>query len=510
MEETVKDCSSFSESLAVVPKPVSVEYGKGCFVLTSDTVLVADEASEAMVVQLAAFLRPASGFNLAIASSTDHNGTVITLAQDKDMADLGSEGYRLEVTPERISLIAPTQAGLFYAIQTLRQLLSHLIFSTHPMQSVEWRIPSLKIKDYPRFAWRGLMLDTGHDFQHAPFILRFIDLMALHKFNTLHWHITDLGTFPLEIRNYPKLQNPATLGTRMRGEPKRGVKPGCYTQAEVREVVKYADARHITVVPEIDMPGHSTPALIAYPEFDCPVPHKTWEWDRWEYCVGNEKTYDFLQDILSQAIDLFPSQFIHIGGDECPKDHWKKCPVCQAKMKAENLQNEDELQSYFVKRIEKFLTSRGRRLIGWDEILEGGIAPNAAVMAWRVEKQAATIAAKAGHDVVMAVSNPLYFDYPETTTSLEKIYSFEPVPQGLTPEEAIHILGAQAHMWTDNHPTEQEIERLVYPRACAVSEVVWSQTDSRDYSGFIQRLAVHSQRMAALGIDFEAPGEKTE
>ncbi|MBU4200038.1 MAG: beta-N-acetylhexosaminidase [Verrucomicrobia bacterium] len=508
MINPAKCCSSGSKSLPLVPKPVSVEHGKGCFVLTSDTILVTDEASKRTAVQLAAFLRPASGFNLAIASSAGHNGTIIALAQDKDMADLGSEGYRLEVTPERVSLTAPTQAGLFYAIQTLRQLLPPLIFSTRPMNMVEWRIPCLKINDHPRFEWRGLMLDTGHDFQHVPFILRFIDLMALHKFNTLHWHITDLGTFPLEIKNYPRLQDPASLGTRMRGEPKRGVKPGRYTQTEVREIVKYAAARHITVVPEIDMPGHSTPALIAYPEFDCPVSHKTGEWDRWEYCVGNEKTYGFLQDILTQVIELFPSEFIHIGGDECPKDHWKKCPICQAKMKAENLQNEDELQSYFVRRIEKFLNSKGRRLIGWDEILEGGLAPNAAVMAWRVDKQAATIAAKAGHDVVMALTSHLYFDFPETTTPLEKVYSFEPVPQGLTPEQASHILGAQAQMWTDNHPTEKEIERLVYPRACAVSEVVWSQADPRDDSGFVKRLSVHSQRLAALGIDFEVSAGK--
>ncbi|MCF7855881.1 MAG: beta-N-acetylhexosaminidase [Candidatus Pacebacteria bacterium] len=478
-------------------------------VLDSDTVLVAGKAGEPAATQLAAFLRPASGLNLAIVPSPGQDGTVIALAQDKGMADFGPEGYRLEVTPKKVTLSAPTQAGLFYAIQTLRQLLPPLIFSARPVTNVAWRIPCLTIKDRPRFGWRGLMLDTGHDFQHVPFIFRFIDLMALHKFNILHWHITDLGTFPLEIRNYPKLQDPATLGTRMRGEPKRGVKPGRYTQAEVREVVQYAAACHITVVPEIDMPGHSTPALIAYPQFDCPVPHRTGEWDRWEYCVGNEKTYGFLQDVLSQVIELFPSPFIHIGCDECPKDHWKKCPVCQAKMKAESLRNENELQSYFVRRIEEFLNSRGRRLIGWDEILEGGIAPNAAVMAWRVEKQAAAIAAKAGHDVVMAATSHLYFDYPETTTPLEKVYSFEPAPPGLTPEQAHHILGAQAQMWTDNHPTEKEIERLVYPRACAVSEVVWSPADPRDYCGFVQRLSVHAERLAALGIDFDTPAGKT-
>ncbi len=481
--------------------PVSVACGSGHFVLTADTVLLADAASESSAIQLAAALRPATGLALPIAAPAGRNCPAITLCQDATLTDLGSEGYRLDVTPAKVSLTAPTQAGLFYAIQTLRQLLPPQIFSTGPVANVAWHIPCVRISDHPRFAWRGLMLDTGHDYQHAAFILRFIDLMALHKFNTLHWHITDLGTFPLEIAGYPKLQDPSTLGTRLRGEPPRGVKPGRYTHAQVREIIAYAAARHITVVPEIDMPGHSTPALIAYPEFDCPVPHTTWEWDRWEYCVGNEQTYGFLQDILFQVIELFPSRFVHIGGDECPKDHWRKCPICQAKIKAEKLQNEDELQSYFVRRIEQFLNSRGRRLIGWDEILEGGIAPNAAVMAWRVGKDAATIAARTGHDVVMALTSHLYFDYPETTTPLEKVYSFEPLPPELTAEAAAHILGAQAQMWTDNHPTEPEIERLVYPRACAVSEVVWSPVASRDYPGFTQRLAVHAQRLAALGID---------
>ena len=507
MKKRIQGLSDASKEPALVPMPVSVKRGKGCFVLTQETVLAADEASERSAVQLAGFLRPATGFNPAIVPLAGRDGKVIALVQDKDMPDLGPEGYSLDIEPDRVFITAPTQAGLFYGIQTLLQLLPARIFSAKPVNGGEWPIPCLAIRDWPRFAWRGLMLDTGHDFQHVPFILRFIDLMALHKFNVLHWHITDLGTFPLEIRNYPKLQDPGTLGTRMRGEPKRGVKPGRYTQAEAREVVRYAAERHITIVPEIDMPGHSTPALIAYPQFDCPVPHKTWEWDRWEYCAGSEATYGFLQEVLSQALDLFPSRFIHIGGDECPKDHWKKCPVCQAKMKAENLRNEDELQSYFVRRIEAFLNSRGRRLIGWDEILEGGIAPNAADMAWRADKQSAAIAANAGHDVVMATTRHLYFDYPETVTPLEKVYSFEPVPPGLNPGQASRILGAQAQMWTDNHPTEKEIERLVYPRACAVSEVVWSPAGLRNYSGFVRRLSAHAQRLAELGIDFDMPEE---
>ena len=504
MENPGNDCSRSAESLTLIPKPVAVACGDGCFVLTTATVLVSDDASGATAAQLAAFLRPALGVTLAMAASIDGNRSVIALTEDKDLTELGAEGYRLDVTPARVSLTAATQAGLFYAMQTLRQLLPSHIFSTAPVNRAEWRIPCVTITDYPRFAWRGVMLDTGHDYQQLLFIHRFIDLMALHKFNVLHWHITDLGTFPLEITGYPKLQDAATRGTRLRGEPARGVKPGRYTQDEAREIVAYAAARHITVVPEIDMPGHSAPALIAYPEFDCPVPYQTWGFERWEYCVGSETTYGFLQEMLSQVMDIFPSRFIHIGGDECPKEHWRMCPVCQAKMAAEHLQNEDELQSYFVRRIERFLNSQGRRLIGWDEILEGGIAPNAAVMAWRVEQEAATIAAQAGHDVVMASTTHLYFDYSETTTPLEKVYSFEPVPVSLPPAQARHIMGAQAQLWTDNHPTEREIDRLVYPRACAVAEVVWSPATGRDYTGFSKRLAVHQERLAAMGIDWSS------
>lgn len=484
---------------ALIPWPVALAQGHGSFVLAADSVIVADQDSQGTAAQLAGWLRPATGFPLEIASAAGGAGSIIALVQDKNLTNLGGEGYQLSVTPARIAMAAPTQAGLFYAVQTLRQLLPPGIFSTSVVQGVEWRVPCVTIEDVPRFGWRGLMLDTGHDFQHLPFILRFIDLMVLHKFNTLHWHITDLGTWPLEIKNYPRLQYPSTRGTRMMGDPKRGVKPGYYTQDQVRQVVRYAAERHITVVPEIDMPGHSAPALIAYPEFDCPVPHKTWEWDRWEYCVGNEKTYAFLQEVLAQVMDLFPSRFIHIGGDECPKDHWRKCPVCQAKKKDAGLKDEEELQSYFVKRIERFLNSRGRRLIGWDEILEGGLAPNAAVMAWR-GTDGGIAAARAGHDVVMAPTTHLYFDYSEATTPTEKVYSFEPIPAGLTAEQGMHILGAQAQMWTDHHPTEKEIERLVYPRACALAEVVWSPVHARDYNSFTQRLAIHAQRLAADAV----------
>jgi hexosaminidase len=466
---------------------------------------VADKASSDTAQQLNEYLRP--GFKLGVKRESFGPIVSINLTEDASLKDLGNEGYLLEVAPKQITLRAPTQAGLFYAMQTLRQLMPPIYSNASGTRSVPntvWTVPCCKIKDYPRFAWRGLMLDSGHDFQNLPFVYHFIDAMAAHKFNVLHWHLTDLGTWSIEIKKYPKLVEASTRAA--------GVKPGYYTQEDIRKVVAYAAARHITIVPEIEMPGHSVAALKAYPELNCPLKGG----QVWQYCAGNEKTFAFLEDVLSEVLDLFPSQYIHIGGDECPKDRWKRCPLCQARIKAEKLANENELQSYFIKRIEKFLNSKGRRLIGWDEILEGGLAPNAAVMSWRGMGGGIT-AARSGHDVVMAPTSHLYFDYPQSAdgfgrmdpaaanapfTSLEKVYSFEPIPKELTPEQAKHILGAQAQMWADTHPPEAAIDWLVYPRACAVAEVVWSPATGRNYADFVRRLSAHQLRMEQLGVHY--------
>jgi hexosaminidase len=481
---------------AIVPLPVKMAVQPGVFTVTPETVIVADAASSATAGQLAESLKPATGFVLTVTAQAPAGAKAsITLLQDQSLARRGREGYQMTVTPEGIRLAAAGQAGLFYGVQTLRQLLPPQIFSTAPVKEVAWTVPCVTIEDQPRFAWRGLMLDSGHDFQRKEFVKRFIDLMALHKFNLFHWHLTDLGTWSLEIKGRPKLLDPATRGP--------GVKPGFYTQDEIREVVSYAAARHITVLPEIDMPGHEPPALIAYPELDCPTPQLDQNGKPvrpWEFCVGNEKTYAFLEEVLSQVVGLFPGPYVHIGGDECPKQHWLSCPICQAKIKAEKLNNGEELQSYFVKRIEKFLESKNRRMIGWDEILEGGLAPKATVMSWR-GMGGGIAAAKANHDVVMAPTAWTYFDYPDTP--VEKVYSFEPVPQELTAEQATHVLGAQAQMWTDTHPSEDRIDALVYPRAAALSEVVWSPAASRDYEAFVARLQGHLPRLAALGVHYQ-------
>lgn len=481
---------------AIVPLPAKMDVHPGICTLTPATVIVADAASSITAGQLAGYLRPATGYALTVSAQAPAGAAPrITLLQDHTLTRLGREGYQLTVAPQGIRLAAADQAGLFYGVQTLRQLLPAQVFSASPVTEVAWTVPCVTIEDQPRFAWRGLMLDSGHDFQRKEFVKRFIDLMALHKLNLFHWHLTDLGTWSIEINGRPKLLDPSTRGP--------GVKPGSYSQDEIREVVSYAAARHITVLPEIDMPGHEPPALIAYPELDCPTPQLDPNGKParpWEFCVGNEKTYAFLEEVLSQVVGLFPGPYVHIGGDECPKAHWLSCPICQAKMKAEKLKTGEELQSYFIKRIEKFLESKNRRMIGWDEILEGGLAPKATVMSWR-GMGGGIAAAKAGHDVVMAPTAWTYFDYPDTP--VEKVYGFEPIPKELTEEQAKHVLGAQAQMWTDHHPSEERIDALVYPRAVALSEVVWSPVASRNYDAFVVRLQGHLPRLAALGVHYK-------
>ena len=497
---------TLASGLSIIPQPEFLERREGTFVLDADTVLVADACTAAAAAALANAIRPAAGFIAKVVATTPEVGSAVVFLLDSVLTDLGAEGYRLEVTPARVTLVAPTQAGLFYAVQTLRQLLPPEIFSADPVRGTAWHVSCVAIVDRPRFAWRGLMLDTGHDYQRLSYIFRFIDLMALHKFNVLHWHICDLGTFPLEIRGYPKLQNPETLTVRLRGPEKRPVKPGSYTQDEARAVVAYAAARHITVLPEIDMPGHSTPVLLAYPEFDCPVPHKQYgDFDHWEYCLSNEKAMAFLEEVLTQVMAIFPSAYIHIGGDECPIAHWEKCPVCQARIKADGLADEEEMRRIFLQRIERFLASRGRRMIGWDEVYKNEMAPQTTIMIWHPDFELAASAAVAGHDVIMAPHSHLYFDLSEEKTPIDKVYAFEPVPPQLNPDQAAHILGAQAQLWTDHHPSEAEIDRLVYPRACAFAEVVWSEPDRRDWTDFSHRLHIHAQRLAALDIIIPLP-----
>ena len=427
----------------------------------------------------------------------------VTLAGNAD-SSLGNEGYELQIVPEAVTLAANSPAGIFYGQQTLRQL-----------RADDGSLPCCRIWDKPRFGWRGLMLDVARHFFSKEEIKHFLDVMAVHKFNVFHWHLDDTQAWRLAIHQYPRLTE---IGA-WREKIEWGLDPGAsrawnaagqyggyYTQADVREIVAYAADRHITVVPEIEMPGHSRGALTAHPEFSCNgTPFSG------VFCAGNDATFEFLQNILREVLTLFSSQFIHIGGDEVPKDFWKTCPRCQQRIRTEGLQNEDELQSYFIRRIEKFINANGRRLVGWDEILEGGLAPNATVMSWR-GVAGGIAAAKAGHDVVMTPTTHCYFDLYQGTIGqpralggyvpLEQVYAFEPIPAEIPADKAHHVLGGGGNLWTEYMPNYGHVQFMAYPRACALAEVLWSPKENRNYANFQVRLKAHTKLLDTLGVTY--------
>ena len=437
-----------------------------------------------------------------------------------------AESYQLEVKPNAILIRAKTAAGAFYAVQTLRQLFPPRFNSPTPPSPLPSTLSAAccLIEDAPRFAYRGLHLDVGRHFFPVSFVKRYIDLLAAHKLNTFHWHLTDDQGWRIEIKKYPRLHTVGacrkeTLSGHFSDQPKTfDGKPYCghYTQEEIKEVVAYAQKHFVTIIPEIEMPGHAQAALAAYPQLGCTGgPYETaTEWGVFGnvFCAGNDGVFTFLDDVLAEVCALFPGTYIHVGGDECPKEQWKKCPKCQKRMRDEKLKDEHELQSYVIGRAEKMLAKRGRKLIGWDEILEGGLAPNATVMSWR-GTEGGIAAAKAGHDVVMTPGSHCYFDYyqsdPETEPlaiggllTLEKVYQYEPVPEELTAEEAKHSLGAQGNIWSEYIKTPEKMEYMAYPRVCALAEVVWSPKAQRSWPDFTRRMRTHFQRLDALGVNY--------
>jgi hexosaminidase len=430
---------------------------------------------------------------------------------------LGAEGYSLSVQPARVLLAANQPQGLFLGTQTIRQLLP-------AQRTAGANLPAVEVADKPRYAWRGMHLDVSRHFFPTEFVKQYIDYLALHKMNTFHWHLTDDQGWRIEIKKYPKL---TTLGGFREGTliGHYGAKVpeydnvrygGFYTQEQIKEVVKYAQDRYITVVPEIEMPGHGLAALTAYPELSCTGgPFKVGQtWGVYDdiFCAGNEQTFAFLQDVLTEVMPLFPSKIVHIGGDEAPKTRWKTCPKCQARIKAEHLKDEHELQSYFVQRMEKFVNTKGKTIMGWDEILEGGLAPNAAVMSWR-GMEGGIAAAKQKHQVVMTPGEFVYFDHAQGDPTLEplniggylpleKVYSFEPTPKELTADEKKYILGAQANVWTEYIPTTQQVEYMVLPRMSALAEVLWTPASQKNWESFKVRMQPQYQRYAALGANY--------
>jgi len=498
-------------ALAVIPKPARIEIRTGAFKfgLRTQIHLEADSSNAHWVGEyLSKLLSKPVGHTIPVQvakhAGQRHDAIVLSL---KASPALGPEGYEMSVSRDTIRISAPKVAGLFYGVQTLRQMLPPGIESSAPVKE-PLKVRCVHIEDSPRFAWRGLMLDCSRTFLSIDYLRHTVDLMALYKLNVLHLHLTDDQGWRLAIKKYPKL---TTVGAHF--AERFGGGGGFYTQQQMRELIAYAKKRNITVVPEIEMPGHSGEVLAAYPELACPLPEKqTFEvaplWELPSHfsqplCVCNNEVFEMYRNILSEVIALFPSEFIHVGGDEVPKEAWNESPLCQTRMKAEGLKNAEELQSYFMKRIGKVIEAKGRRMIGWDEIFEGGLASGATVESWRGTK-GGLAAAELGHDVVMAPNPYTYFDYTYDTTPTQKVYSYDPA-EGFTAAMAKHILGVEACMWTHIAVTEKAIDYQIYPRLLALAEVGWSSQQNREWSDFDARLMRQFTRLQKLGVTYCDP-----
>ncbi len=545
---------SHTQSINIIPKPSAARIGTGSFAISNNTVLsVADEGDRKAADFFNDYLNQYYGFKLEIDKQGGKN--YIRLFTKKFIKAPDKDAYTLDINKDGVTISGDTYAGTFYGIQSLIQLLPVTAGKTASANE-RLSVPFISIQDAPRFAYRGMHLDVARHFFPVSFVKKYIDYLALHKLNYFHWHLTDDQGWRIEIKKYPKLtqdgscRNGTIIG-RYPGSANDNIRYcGFYTQEEIKEVVQYAMDRHITVIPEIEMPGHASAAIAAYPHLSCfpeeetKIPtfpseasknikgkkvQETWGIFDDVFCAGKDSTFQFLQDVIDEVLPLFPSKYIHIGGDECPKNNWKRCPQCQARMKKEGLKDEHELQSYFVQRMEKYINSKGRTIIGWDEILEGGLAPNAVVMSWRGEAGGIE-AAKQNHDVIMTPSNFMYFDYAQNLsedsvtfgsyTPLDEVYSYNPVPKQLNQQQAKYILGAQANLWTEYIKNPRKVEYQVFPRISALSEVLWTEPAKKDLVDFEKRLQVQLNRYrmwginysnAYFGIDFAvlpAPGNK--
>ncbi len=558
-----------SPDTAIIPRPASIEACDGRFVLRGDSVLVADRPASAEARRLAAALAPALGGEPSVVTrrarrlhlcpkrprTTSHCRTWLRFVRSRSRR-LVAEGYELDVRPGFVTLRARDTAGLFYAAESFRQLLPPSIFAATP-GTTEWSAPCVHVADQPRFPWRGAMLDVGRHFMPVPVVKKLIELMALHKLNRFHWHLADDQGWRIEIRKYPKL---TTVGSMRAESPVRflphggflnfitngmfGLQPtvldgvpygGFYTQDEIRDVVAFAAERHVQIVPEIDTPGHVTAAIAAYPELGntgVPIPVATTVGVHDDILNVNDATFAFLEDVLDEVLDLFPGDTVHVGGDEVPVTQWQASPAAQQRMAELGLTDAHDLATYFTNRIGAFLAGRGRRWIGWNDIVRDGLAPDAEVMSW-FSTTPGVEAAKAGRDVVMAPLDHTYFDYanalplppaeqalldasganpagfPFFTTTVEEAYGFEPVPPGLTADVAQHILGGQGELWTEWMLDGRDVEMQGFPRLAALAESVWTAPERRDYADFSARLATHLLRLQALDVCYfgsAAPG----
>jgi len=517
----------FAQQVSIIPQPVELKLNEGNFSIDKNTTVQFNASQPA--------LKPAVDFFLNAVK--DISG--IALQQNKPAAKkvefilaaqtaFKPEAYSLTVTPSLIQIKASSNAGIFYGIQSIMQTLPQV------RTNAGLQVPCMQINDEPRFKWRGMHLDVSRHFFSADVVKQYINLMSMYKMNTFHWHLVDDQGWRIEIKKYPKLtstgawrvdQNDKVWGSRPQAKPgEAATYGGYYTQEQVKEIIAYAKTRNVTVVPEIEMPGHVASAIAAYPQLSCtqqpqlPLTGGNYNNMSSNYCAGNENVFSFLQDVLTEVIALFPSTYIHIGGDEVDKGPWKKCERCQARMKKEGLKNEEELQSYFIKRMEKFIVSKKRKMIGWDEILEGGLAPEATVMSWRGEAGGIE-AAKMHHDVVMTPGSPCYFDHyqagPEGEplaiggfNTVKKVYDYEPIPKELSAEQHKYVLGAQGNVWTEYISTTEHLEYMVLPRMLALAETVWSPAATKNWNDFSRRLQFHFKAFDAKGLHY-SPGNFT-
>ena len=509
--------------ISLIPEPAFIQTEEGEFRIDKGTKIFIEEGNKE-VRRSAGFLnerlQKAAGFSLPIVEDDPlrHNGEKGIFILD---AGLKPESYHLVVQSGRIVVEHGDGAGAFYALQTLLQLLPTEIFSESRQSGVRWSVPCCSVEDAPRFTYRGMHLDCCLHFFSVDFLKKYIDVMALHKVNRFHWHLTEDQGWRLEIKKYPLLtekgqwRKETVIGSLSSGFYDGTPYGGYYTQDEVRELIQYAAERYVTIIPEIELPGHALAAIACYPELSCGLEDHYETATRWGifrpvYCP-KEETFAFLEDVFDEVIDLFPSELIHIGGDECPKASWKKCPHCQGLIKQLGLKDEFELQSWFIQRMEKYINSKGRQIIGWDEILQGGLAPNAKVMSWLGE-EGGIKAAQQHHEVVMAPYPKYYLDYwqadPESEplamggpTTLKTMYQYNPVPDVLTREERKYIIGVEGCVWTEYMPTPERVEYMAWPRMCAIAESGWSKA-TKDWDRFTRSLEVHMGRLDRLGVGY--------
>jgi hexosaminidase len=525
----------------IIPQPVSMKTLNGTFPINQQTSIVAkDEEDKRTATLFNDYLQEFYGFKLPVNNQATKN--YISFVTKKFIkAPEHEEGYSLNATNDKVEISGNSNAGTFYGMQTLIQLLP--VEKSANSQNKKLNVPLVSIDDYPRLAYRGMHLDVSRHFFSVDFVKKYIDYLALHKMNYFHWHLTDDQGWRIEIKKYPKLTSVGAWrnGTIIGHFPGTGNDNipygGFYTQEQVKDVVKYAADRHITVLPEIEMPGHGSAAIAAYPWLSC-FPNEetviaknpseaskniqgkkvqeTWGVFDDVFCAGNDSTFMFLQNVMDEVLPLFPSNLVHVGGDECPKTNWKRCPKCQARIKALGLKDEHELQSYFIQRMEKYLNNKGKTLIGWDEILEGGLAPNAWVMSWRGEKGGID-AANDSHNVIMTPGEYVYFDHSQIKnddsltiggfTPVDKVYNYEPVPKQLDSSKAKFVEGAQANVWTEYIPYPSKVEYMVFPRMSALSEVLWSPKDKRDWTDFMERLQTQFKRYDLWKVHYYSKGD---